>query len=162
MTPLYLQNHYDIEEIDLGYQFVTKADVTYFITFIAYPSVSDFLGTRIYMFNIDRTAINVGAIGQNDDKVRNTVLFIIDLFFQKHEDALITICDIIDGKQFARRRLFDAWFQKFNGNRLIRLEADCMVDDMPTFAALFFSSEHYNVSSLKEEFQKLVAINFYC
>ena len=52
MTLLYLQNHYDVEEIDLGYQFVTQIRVTYFLTFISYPTVSDFLSTKIYMFNI--------------------------------------------------------------------------------------------------------------
>ena len=52
MTLLYLQNHYDVEEIDLGYQFVTQMGVTYFLTFISYPTVSDFLSTKIYMFNI--------------------------------------------------------------------------------------------------------------
>lgn len=104
MTLLYLQNHYDVEEIDLGYQFVTQMGVTYFPTFIFYPTVSDFLSTKIYMFDIDRACLADCICGQDDIKMRNTILFIIELFFQKHEDALITICDIIDGKQFARKR----------------------------------------------------------
>lgn len=161
MTLLYLQNHYDVEEIDLGYQFVTQMGVTYFLTFISYPTVSDFLSTKIYMFNIDRACSADCTCGQDDVKVRNTILFIIELFFQKHEDALITICDIIDGKQFARKCLFDFWYKEFNNNRLVKLEADCLVDNTPTFASLFFSANHYNKAFLEQEFLKLVEINFY-
>ena len=49
MTLLYLQNHYDVEEIDLGYQFVTQMGVTYFLTFISYPTVSDFFYKDLYV-----------------------------------------------------------------------------------------------------------------
>lgn len=55
MNLSYLQNHYEVDEIELGYQFTTKAGVTYFLTFFSYPAVSDFLETKIYMFNIERS-----------------------------------------------------------------------------------------------------------
>ena len=160
MNLSYLQNHYEVDEIELGYQFTTKAGVTYFLTFFSYPAVSDFLETKIYMFNIERS--HHPAKGQDDEMVRNTVLYVLDIFFRLHEDALITICDVADGRQYARKRLFDAWFNHFNLGRLKRIDADCMVDDIPTSVSLYFSSSHYSRHQLEEEFRELVKINFYC
>lgn len=160
MKQSYLLNHYDVEEIDLGYQFTTSTGIIYYLTFFSYPVVSDFLETKIYMFNIERS--HVSTNGQNDVKVRNTVLYVLDLFFQQHEDALITICDVVDGKQFARKRLFDWWFREFNHGRLKKIESNCFVDNIPTFTTIYYSYNHYNQKKLEEEFRKLVALNFYC
>lgn len=156
----YLQNHYDVTENENGYQFATTAGVDYFLTFFSYPTVSDFLSTNVYMFNIERSPI-VNTSGQDDVKVRNTIIHVLELFFQEHEDALITICDVVDGKQFARKRLFDSWYQKFNNNRLIKLESECWIDNVPTFVSLLFSQGHYNKENLQKAFQELIDINFY-
>jgi len=157
---LYLQNHYEVSETDLGYQFITSEGVAYFLTFFSYPTVSDFLETRIYMFNIERSHHPVK--GQDDVRVRNTILYVMDLFFQFHEDALITICDVMDGKQYVRKRLFDSWFNQFNFGRLKKVDAECMVDEIKTSVSLYYSSSHSFSDKLEREFQQLVKINFYC
>ena len=162
MEQSYSQNRYEVQENENGYQFTTMAGVNYFLTFFSYPTVSDFLSTNVYMFNIDRASFPYAPnSGQDDIKVRNTILYVLELFFQEHEDALITICDVVDGKQFARKRLFDSWFQKFNNNRLIKLESECQIDDVPTFVSLLFSARHYDQEGLRKSFQELVEINFY-
>ena len=83
MNLSYLQNHYDLIEVDNGYQFTTSDNVDYFLTFISYPVLAEYLSTKVYMFNIDRVYRNLSAIkkGQDDIKVRNTVLYVWDLFF---------------------------------------------------------------------------------
>ena len=159
MEQSYLQNHYDIVENDYGYQFSTTTGVNYFLTFLSYPTVSDFLSTKIYMFNIERSNYIDG--GQDDIKVRNTINNVLDHFFSEHENALITICDILDGKQFARKRLFDSWFQKFNNKRLIKIESECFIDNVPTYVSLMFIQGHYEQANLQKIFQELVEINFY-
>lgn len=163
MNLSYLQNHYDLIEIDNGYPFTTIENVDYFLTFISYPVLADYLSTNVYMFNIDRGHRNLSAIkkGQDDVKVRNTVLFVWDLFFQQHEDALITICDIVDGKQYARKRLFNSWFHKFNYNRLCKIETDCLIDEKSTFVSLYYSSNHFEKEQLRKAFEELMEINFY-
>ena len=159
MKQSYLQNRYDVIENVQGYQLTTITGVDYFLTFFSYPTVSDFLSTNVYMFNIERSTFLNG--GQDDVKVRNTIIYVLDLFFQEHEDALITICDVMDGKQFARKRLFDFWFRKFNDDRLIKLESECKIDDVPTFVSLLFPKGHYNLENLHKAFQELIEINFY-
>lgn len=160
MNQSYLQNHYDVDEIDQGYQFTTTAGITYFLTFFSYPTVSDFLETRIYMFNIERS--HHPTKGQDDVIVRNTVLYVLYHFFQIHEDALITICDVMDGRQYARKRLFDKWFEQFNNGKLKRIDGNCIVDEIPTSVSLYYSSTHFCDKKLEEEFMELVKLNFYC
>ncbi len=64
------------------------------------------------MMNIDRADDSNHRNG-SDNKVRNTILFIIWKFFILHNDALITICDILDGRQACRRRLFKNGLMNF-------------------------------------------------
>lgn len=159
MKQSYSQNRYEVIENAHGYQFSTITGVDYFLTFFSYPTVTDYLSTNVYMFNIERSTLIVS--GQDDVKVRNTIIYVLELFFQEHEDALITICDVVDGKQFARKRLFDSWFRKFNNNRLIKLESECKIDNVSTFVSLLFAQGHYNRTNLCKAFQELVEINFY-
>ena len=119
MNQSFLLNHYNIEETDNGYKFVTNSGISYFLTFISYPVVSEILSTNIYMFNIERE--NCATNGPYDEQVRDTVIYVLFRFFEKHEDALITICDIMDGKQNARKRLFDNWFRRYNGGQLLKI-----------------------------------------
>ncbi len=57
MTPSYLLNHYDVEETEYGYSFITDSRITYFLTFIAYPAVSDFLILTIILIMEERKVI---------------------------------------------------------------------------------------------------------
>ena len=84
MTQSTLQNRYEIESFDLGYQFVTETGIIYFITFIEYPTISDFLSTKIYMFNIEHTTPKEHLHHKYDNRVRNTVIFILETFFSNH------------------------------------------------------------------------------
>lgn len=156
-----LQNLYEIVEIENGYQFVTETNIIYFIVFVSYPVLSDFFPTSIYMLNIDRYIPENVKGHANNVQVRDTIVHILDVFFTAHEEALITICDVVDGKQHARKRLFDKWFDLFNDNRLCRVDAKCMVDDSKTYASLYFLKNSFCVDLLEDEFLKLAEVNFY-
>lgn len=155
-------NRYEITDTEQGYQFITETGVIYFINFITYPPVSELFPVRIYMFNIDRfvpeNLLYKGSVG---NKVRNTVIHILEVFFYSSEEALITICDIDDGRQKIRKRLFDTWFNLFNKGRLYRLDTECLVDGCITYASLYFSQTSYDKELWKEEFKKLAEIQFY-
>ena len=78
------------------------------------------IGVQAYSFNIERLDRLNPKEGQKDEKVMNTVLFIMYQFFQKHKDALITVCDSTDGRQRAGKRLFDSWFDKYNDGFILK------------------------------------------
>lgn len=51
-----------------------------------------------------------GTKSPRDSKVRNTILAIIEEFFDKNKAALLYICETGDGLQQMRSRLFQYWF----------------------------------------------------
>lgn len=160
MNQFSLPSHYDVFDCENGYCFKTDYGNTYFITFIKYPTISEYLSVDVYMMNIDRADDSNHRNG-SDNKVRNTILFIIWNFFTLHNDALITICDILDGRQACRRRLFNKWFNEFSGNELSKLDATCLIDETETYASMIFRNDINNRTELEYEFSLLNDINFY-
>lgn len=155
-----LLNHYNVIDCDNGYCFRTDSGNTYYITFIKYPTISDFLSVDVYMMNIDRADESNHRNG-NDNKVRNTILKVVSDFFSSHNDALITICDILDGRQACRRRLFNRWFSDFSGNLLSKLEVGFLIEGTETYASMIFRNDIENRAEIEHEFYLLSDINFY-
>lgn len=61
----------------------------------------------VYQFGISNPK---GTKSPRDSKVRNTILAIIEEFFDKNKAALLYICETGDGLQQMRSRLFQYWF----------------------------------------------------
>ena len=90
------------------YRFVTEYGVEIAISF----DLDDILeGGESYMFNI--TNVNKQR-SPRDLRVRDTVISIIDNFFEVNSVALLYICETEDRKQAMRNRLFDSWFAYAN------------------------------------------------
>lgn len=157
---LNLLSPYEIEEIDQGYQFTTESGALYFITFIEYPPINDFLNTKVFMFNIDRSYGSSKHF--NTQRVRDTIIHILNIFFANHSDALLTIYDIVDGKQNARRRLFAGWYNRYGKGKVEKRECEFMIDKVKTYATLYYLENHIDKEELNKEFEDLVSLNFYC
>lgn len=153
-------NHYNICEEENGYSFKTDSGNIYYVTFIKYPVISEYLSVDVFMLNIYRADEHNHQNGDNN-LVRNTILYIICRFFILHDDALITICDIADGRQLCRRRLFNRWFKEFSNGELIKLDATLDVEGCETYASMLFRADLENRASLEKEFSLLSDINFY-
>ena len=100
---------YDVMMVNPNtYCFVTDYSVEIAISF----DLDDLLERgEAYMFNI--TNVNKQR-SPRDMKVRDTVIAIIDNFFETNEFALLYICETGDRKQAMRNRLFDSWFAYAN------------------------------------------------
>ena len=100
---------YDVMMVNPNtYRFVTDYSVEIAISF----DLDDLLEHgEAYMFNI--TNVNRQR-SPRDMKVRDTVIAIIDNFFETNEFALLYICETGDRKQAMRNRLFDSWFAYAN------------------------------------------------
>lgn len=160
MVQFSLSSHYEVHEEDNGYCFYTDSGNTYYVTFIKYPTISEYLSIDVFMMNIDRTD-EQNHLNGNKNLVRNTVFFIIWKFFSLHNDALITICDIMDGRQACRRRLFNRWFNEFSNGDLSKLEATLSIDGIETYASMIFRNDIENRESIETEFSLLSDNNFY-
>lgn len=84
--------------------FVTDSSAEIFISF----EKDDILQSGwVYQFGISNPK---GTKSPCDSKVRNTILAIIEEFFEKNKAALLYICETGDGLQQMRSRLFQYWF----------------------------------------------------
>lgn len=92
-------------EADNGtYSFMTDNMAEIFISF----EKDDILQSGIvYQFGISNPK---GTKSPRDHKVRETILAIIEEFFNKNKAALLYICETGDGMQRMRSRLFQYWF----------------------------------------------------
>ena len=96
-------------EVDNGtYSFMTDNMAEIFISF----EKDDILQSGIvYQFGISNPK---GTKSPRDHKVRETILAIIEEFFNKNKAALLYICETGDGMQRMRSRLFQYWFSIYN------------------------------------------------
>lgn len=96
------------EEDELTFSFMTDNMAEIFISF----EKDDILQSGIvYQFGISNPQ---GTKSPRDPKVRNTILAIIEEFFNKNKAALLYICETGDGMQKMRSRLFQYWFSIYN------------------------------------------------
>lgn len=83
-------------------------------------------------------------------------------FFEKNDDAIITLSDISDNRQAARKRLFDTWFNVYNDGRLEKLDGMFYLEDSPVYVSLLYSTGNFNHRNIVNAFQTLIDNNFYC
>ena len=77
----------------------------------------------------NETTINVNNIpSPRDLKMRDTVMLIIENFFNMNEAALLYICESGDCKQHMRSRLFEYWFSSYQMKDKFILMPVCIKD----------------------------------
>lgn len=153
---------YEVREVDAGYEFETDSGDLYLLSFIEYPVLCcDGLPCSVFMFNIERI-VRGKLKNQHGNKLKNTIVYVLSEFFGNHANSLVTVCDITDGKQFARNRLFNRWYREFGRGLLVKKETSFQIEGVTTFASLFFAINHPLKRQLEAEFHKLSEMNFYC
>ena len=110
-----------------------------------------------YVFSI----INVNKIpSPRDLKMRDTVMLIIENFFNMNEAALLYICESGDGKQHMRSRLFEYWFSSYQmKDKFILMPVSIEdMDGVENFAALIIRKDNPNILDIVAEFSNTVAM----
>ena len=110
-----------------------------------------------YVFSI----INVNKIpSPRDLKMRDTVMLIIENFFNINEAALLYICESGDGKQLMRSRLFEYWFSSYQmKDKFILMPVSIEdMDGVENFAALIIRKDNPNILDIVAEFSNTVAM----
>ncbi len=105
--------------------------------------------------------INVNRMpSPRDLKTRDTVMLIIENFFNMNEAALLYICESGDGKQQMRSRLFEYWFSSYQmKDRFLLMPVS--IEDMEgvgNFAALIIRKDNPNILDIVTEFSNTVAM----
>ena len=109
---------YDVYKTSTGYRFITDGGIPYSLSFIQVDPVYP-----LYSFSIDRDSDTYHF----DNRVKATIMFVLQNFFKNEYNAMLYTCDITDGRHYARFRLFNNWYQEYKDIYL--REAYC-VDDL--------------------------------
>lgn len=98
-----------------------------------------------------------GKKSPRDNKVRETILAIVEEFFAKNQSALLYICETGDGKQMMRGRLFTYWFELYEQNDefLMLPLSVCDEEGNENFAALIIRKDNPDFAHIVTEFTEL-------
>ena len=105
----------------------------------------------VYQFGISNPQ---GTKSPRDQKVRNTILAIIEEFFNKNKAALLYICETGDGMQKMRSRLFQYWFSIYNEREEYLFPPQIVYDEEENenYAALIIRKDNPCFVELVSEF----------
>lgn len=107
LSILNLKSPYKIWYDNNGYHFITDSRIAYAVEFDLYDiPISD----EAYWFNIYNLS---GKDSRLDNKLQQTIIYIIEEFFRQNPHILLYMCDTAENQQAARSRLFSRWFNLY-------------------------------------------------
>lgn len=134
------------------YRFMTDFDVDIAISF----DVDEMLvSCESYQFNIS----NVNKkMSPRDSKIRDTVIAIIENFFERNQVALLYICETGDKKQAMRNRLFESWFVYANAQEKYTIMVANIEDEegIENYAAVILRKDNPQFVEIVAEFTNTI------
>ncbi len=108
-----------------------------------------------YTFDIQNTNHKTSP---NDEKVKKTIISIIEEFFKYNADILLYICETGDNKQAMRNRLFVRWFNEYNFQKDFVLRTAMVKDGkQENFAAIIVQRIHPDLESILMTFDETIS-----
>ena len=152
-----LQHPYDvIEEQGLTYSFITRHGIVYHAYFIDFSCYHQAF-KHVYTFNIEPENDTPHPIGR---RIALTVVSILHRFFKRNVNAMIMVCDNLDGKELIRERLFSRWYMRYNDGSVRKCDASLETDGYSLFVSLYMRFDNPNAQQLVAAFYDLVKNNF--
>lgn len=144
---------YDIQcPVEGIYTFRTETGTDYTLQFIEYTY---FDGLPVYIFNIDRLQQHVRP--SDSQKIENTIGYVLSEFFSRIDDAIFATCDVDDGNQRGRKRLFDRWLRHMNDGSILTLTTrQDTGDGIFTDATLYYHKDNMFRMELERLFYEMV------
>ncbi|MBR6018283.1 MAG: hypothetical protein IK073_06650 [Paludibacteraceae bacterium] len=113
---------YQVKTLDeLSVSFVTDYGISYDIGFYEDRLFNMPEAYHFYISNANKQH------AQNDPKVLQTVMAVIEEFFRQDPLVMLYICDPRDHRQAARNRLYRQWFENYSNNCHFRLYSESVV-----------------------------------
>ncbi len=108
-----MQTHYNYiyDSEDNSFNFTTKNDILYKVSFIVDETFSVLSGHKvpnIYQIVVEKVAQKIEPF---DNKVSKTIESIIEHFFRKIENSILYVCSNIDDKERKRFEVFNRWYK---------------------------------------------------
>lgn len=95
-----------------------------------------------------------------DKKLRDTIIAIVEDFFESNNEVMLYICETGDGKQAMRNRLFNYWFSSFINKGQYTLLQSSVKDDegIENFFAVICRNDYPEAKQVVSEFYDTVIL----
>ncbi len=136
------------------YEFTTDSGVRYLCQFVEDDSLLSREAYQIIVANLNNRK------SPRDRKVRDTVIAIVDEFFNSNNSTLLYICETGDNKQSMRSRLFEYWFSTYSQKSLFTMLSSSITDadGVINFAAIMLRNDNPYLSEIIAEFTESIQL----
>ena len=94
-----------------------------------------------------------------DQRLRETILLLIEAFFSANPDILLYICETGDGRQALRSRLFVRWFNTYSErDAYVMQTVEILEGKTRNFAALIVQKSNPRLEEILSEFDETISI----
>ena len=157
-----MSNPYLLQEIDdVSIEFNTEKGLRYKVYFIdqsllfqEYPDIASLM----FSLNIDVIEGNPDD-SQEDERVGDTIWMILQQFFANSDNAVLYVCDSLDGRHLGRKRKFDRWFWRYDDGSIIKQDSSLADEDQDILSAILVHKENPNIISILDAFNELTEIS---
>lgn len=141
-------------EQDGSYRFITDHQVKLAVSFMYDDMIIEEGAYQLIIANLNNKK------SPRDNKVRDTIMPIVEEFFEKNEVALLYICSTGDGMQTMRSRLFAHWFATSKANVSFSTMSTSLVDadGVINEATIIVRNDNPRMSQLINEFSETVQL----
>ena len=146
---------YEVSEVGEGcYQFFTDYGVHCSVEFVPDDSLMSRETYHLVIVNVNHQN------SPSDVKVRDTIIAIIDEFFESNNTTLLYICETGDKKQAFRNRLFERWFSTYARKAQYTFVASSLRDDegVENYAAIIVRNDNPDLSAIITEFTTTISL----
>ena len=146
---------YQVGEVSEGcYQFFTDYGVHCTVEFVLDDSLMSRETYHLIIVNVNHQK------SPSDVKVRDTIISIIDEFFDCNNTTLLYICETGDKKQAFRNRLFERWFSTYARKAQYTFVASSLKDDegIENYAAIIVRNDNPELSAIISEFTTTISL----
>lgn len=141
-------------ETAISYCFTTDYDVDYSIDFIDDDLINSDESYQLIIANLNNKK------SPRDHKIKDTVLAVVEEFFQKNESTLLYICETGDSKQSMRSRLFEYWFATYEHKAQYTVVSSSIVDEegVVNYATLIVRNDNPRLLQVISEFSESISL----
>lgn len=131
------------------FNFITKEGITYTIGLIQ--------ETILHHPGIYQMFIQSDKHGHKDGDLVKTIISILEVFFETGGTAISYVCDIRDGRQGARNRLFKNWFNSYSHRQLYaHYNKRIQIDQIEYYSAIIIKKDEPRSDSVIAEYENLM------
>lgn len=139
-------------EQDGFFHFFTDGGIHYSVGFIEDDILLSKESYQLIIANLNNRK------SMRDKKVRDTIVAIVDEFFNRNNATLLYICETGDNKQGIRSRLFEYWFSTYNQKSLFTTLSSSVVDSegVVNYATIILRNDNPFLSETISEFSESI------